>query len=59
MGKGVVVVVVDDLGLIDGGCVAVVSSDVAASRGVLGCLSRVCVAVSVVLGLIWVLRSTV
>ena len=50
---------VDDVvGVVDGGCVGVVGSDVAASRGVLGCSTRVCVAVSVVWGVAWVLKST-
>jgi hypothetical protein len=58
-GNEVVVAVVDSVGNIDGGCVGVVSSDVAKVRGVLGCVSRVCIAVSVVLGAVWVLKSTV
>ena len=34
-------VVVDDVvGIVDGGCVGVVGSDMAASRGVLGCSTR-------------------
>jgi hypothetical protein len=33
----VVVAVVDDVGIIDGGCAAVVSSDVVMARGVSGC----------------------
>jgi hypothetical protein len=33
----VVVAVVDDVGIVDGGCAAVVSGDVAMARGVSGC----------------------
>ena len=61
-----VVVVVDDsvdiidgsVDMADGGCVGIVNSDVAASRGLLGCVLRVCMAVSLVVGAIWVLTST-
>ena len=48
----VLVVVVNDV--VDGGCVSIISSDVAMSRGVPGCVSRV----SVVSGVAWVLKST-
>jgi hypothetical protein len=58
-GEKLLVAVVDDIGIIDGGCAGVVSSDVATSRGVLRCMSRVCVAVSVVLRVAWVLKLTV
>jgi hypothetical protein len=51
----VVVAVVDDVG---GGCAGVVNSDVVASRGGLDGLTKVWVAVSVVLGVVWTLRST-
>jgi hypothetical protein len=65
-GLGTVVVVVDDSvdavdgsdDVADGGCVGIDGGDVAASREVSGCMSRVCVDVSVVLGLAWVLKST-
>jgi hypothetical protein len=57
-GGEVVVVVVNVVGVVDGGCACVVSGDVAASREVSGCVSRVCVDVSVVLGVDWVLKST-
>ena len=52
-----VVVVVDNVGIVDGGCVGVVNGDVAALGGVLGCSMKVCVAVSVVWGVAWVLKS--
>ena len=58
-GGKVVVVVVNNVGCADGGCADVVSSDVAVSRGMPECVSRVCVAVSVVLGVTWVLKSMV
>jgi hypothetical protein len=58
-GDGAVVAIVDNVDGIDGGCVAVVSNDVAALGEVLGCLTRVCMAVSVVLGVVWVLKSAV
>jgi hypothetical protein len=54
-----VVAVVDNIDGADGGCVAVVSDAVAALGGVLGCSMRVCMAVSVVLGVVWVLKSAV
>jgi hypothetical protein len=50
--------VVNDAGVVDGSCAAIASGDMAVSRGVLGCVSRVCLAVSVVLGVAWVLEST-
>jgi hypothetical protein len=49
------VVIVDDVCVIDGGCVTVVRGDVSVMRGVLGCSTRVCMAVSVVWGVTWVL----
>jgi hypothetical protein len=49
-------VVDDKVVIIDGSCVGVVSSDVAALTRVLGCISRVCIAVSVVLGVVWVVE---
>ena len=61
-GEVVVVVVVDDVVVVDGvdgGCADVVVGDVAMSGGVPECVSRVCVAVSVVLGVTWVLKSAV
>jgi hypothetical protein len=51
--------IVDNINSVDGGCVAIVSDDVAMSRGVLRCLLRVCIAVSMVLRVAWVLKSTV
>jgi hypothetical protein len=65
-GAELVVVVVDNsvdavdgvVGIADGGCVGVVGSDVAASRGVLGCSTKVWVAVSMVWGVAWMLKST-
>ena len=51
----VVVVVIDD---VDGGCADVVVGDVAMLRGMPECVSRVCVAVSMVLGVTWELKST-
>jgi hypothetical protein len=57
--EGKAVVVVDnDIGSIDGGCVAVVSDDMAVLGGVLGCSMRVCMAVSVVWGVVWVPKLT-
>jgi hypothetical protein len=60
-----VVVVDDSVGVVDGvvdvadgGCAAVVGSDVATARGGLGGLTKVWVAVSLVLGVAWVLKST-
>ena len=50
--------VVDDVVVVDGGCAAVVSNDVAMSRGMPECVSRVCVVVSLVWGAVWVLEST-
>ena len=50
---------VDVVDGVDGGCAGVVDGDVAASRVVLGCMSRVWVAISVVLGVTWVLKLTV
>jgi hypothetical protein len=54
------VVVDDSIGVVDGsndmadgGCGGIVSDDVAVPTGVLGCMSRVCVAVSAVLGVTW------
>ena len=58
-GGKVVIVVVNNVGCADGGCADVVSGDVAVSRGMPECVSRVCIAVSVVLGVTWVLKSTV
>ena len=55
-----VVAVVDDVVVVDGGCAGVVVGDVAMSRGVLGCVSRgaVCVPAStVVVALVWVHTS--
>ena len=52
------VVVVDDVGVVDGGCAGIVVGDVAMSRGVPECVSRVCMAVSLVWGAVWVLEST-
>ena len=55
------VAVVNNVGsidVVDGGCVGVVGSDMAMLRGVLGCVSRVCMAISVVSGVAWVLKST-
>ena len=40
-GDGVVVAVVDNVGNIDGSCAGIVSDDVAASKGVPGCVVRV------------------
>jgi hypothetical protein len=55
----IVVVVLDDVvGVIDGDCVGIVGSDVAASRGVLGCSTKVWVAVSMVWGVAWMLKLT-
>jgi hypothetical protein len=61
-----VVVVVDVVGVVDGsddvvdgGCAGVDGGNVAALGGVLGGVSRVWVAVSVVLGVVWVLKSAV
>jgi hypothetical protein len=39
-GKGMVVVVNDGDGIVDGGCAAVVSGDTAVPRGVSGCMAR-------------------
>ena len=58
-GGRVVVAVDDDVGVVDGGCVGVINGDVAALGGVLGCSTRLCVAVSVVWGVAWVLESMV
>ena len=55
-GGRVVVVAVDVVGVVDGGCVGVVNDDVAALGGP-GYMSRVCVAVSMVLEVTWVLKS--
>ena len=52
------VVVVDDVGVVDGGCAGVVVGDVAMSWGMPECVSRVSVAVSLVWGAVWVLEST-
>ena len=57
-GDGAVVVVVNDVVVVDGGCVGVVVGDMAASGGVLVCSAKVCVAFSLVLGAVWVLEST-
>ena len=54
-----VVVVGHSADVVDGGCAGVVDGDVAASRVVLGCMLRVWVAISVVLGVTWVLKLTV
>ena len=54
-----VVVVVDNVVAVDGGCAGIVVGDMAMSRGVPECVSRVCVAVSMVLGVTWVLKSMV
>ena len=51
-------VVVGNVGVIDGGCGAVARGDVAALGQVLGGLTEVWVAVSVVWGVAWVLKST-
>ena len=51
-------VVDGNVDVVDGGCVGVVSGGMAALEGVLGCLTRVCVAVSVVLGVTWVPELT-
>ena len=56
--EGEWVVVVNNVGIIDGSYAGVVSGDMAALRGVLGCLTKVCVAISIVLDLVWVLKST-
>jgi hypothetical protein len=53
------VAIVDSVGNIAGGCVGIISSDVAVPRGMLGCMSRVCMAVSTVLGVTWVLKLMV
>jgi hypothetical protein len=58
-GEQLLVAVVDDVGIVDGSCAGVVSGDMATLRGVLRCMSRVCVAVSMVLRVAWVLKSTV
>ena len=49
-GDGMVMVVGDVVGVVDGGCGAVAWGDVAALGKVLGGSTRVCVAVSVVWG---------
>ena len=54
-GGKVFVAVVDVVGSIDGGCAGIVRGDAVVSRGVLGCVSRVCMAVSMVLGVAWML----
>ena len=46
------------VGIIDGGCAGIVVGDMAMSRGVLECVLRVCVAVLLVWGAVWVLEST-
>lgn len=56
------VVVDDSVGVVDGSgdrFDGVINDDVEALGGVLGCSTRVCVAVSVVLGVAWVMKSTV
>ena len=58
-GDGVVVAVVNIVGIVDGGCAGVDGGNVAALGGALGCVSRVWVAISVVLGVVWVLKSAV
>jgi hypothetical protein len=65
-GDRVVVVVDDSVGIVDGsndvadgGCDGIVSCDMAVPMGVLGCMSRVCMAISMVLGVTWVLKLTV
>ena len=50
--------IVDNVDNIDGGCAGIISSDVAMSKGVPGCVSRVCVVVSLVSGVAWVLELT-
>ena len=50
-GAKLVVVVVDDVHIVDGGCVSVVGGDVAVLGGVPGCSTRLCV----VWGVAWVL----
>ena len=64
-GNGTVVVVDKGVGIVDGnvdvadgGCVGVINDDMAASRGLLGCILRVCMAVLLVVGAVWVLTST-
>jgi hypothetical protein len=58
-GEGMVVVVVDVVCVVDDGCACVARGDLASSGGVLGCVSTVCVAVSVIRGVVCVLTSTV
>ena len=53
-----VVAVVDDVVVVDGGCAGIVVGDVAMLTGVPECVSRVCMAVSLVWGAVWVLEST-
>ena len=52
------VVVVDDVVIVDGGCAGIVIGDMAMLRGMPECVSRVCMAVSLVWGAVWVLEST-
>ena len=58
-GDGAVVAAVNVVGVVDGGCVGVINGDVAALGGVLGCSTRLCVAVSVVWGVAWALELMV
>jgi hypothetical protein len=50
----VVAIVNDDVA--HGGCANVDSGDMAALTRVLGCISRVCIAISMVLGVVWVVE---
>lgn len=49
------VVIVDGVDSVDGGCAYIVSGSVAALRGVLSGLTKVWVAISLALGVVWVL----
>jgi len=52
------IVVVDDIDNIDGGCAGSDGGDVTTLGGVLGCSTKVCMAVLAVSGVAWELKST-